>query len=452
MTASTGTGPARDAGYLPLTGADCFVLALNRLMRKNGQQELTGQTHILLEGEPDVAALQAAANRLAADYPILDAVASRNPLTLLPGWRWKKQPHSLPVRKWHEAGHAGMGESSGIGSFHGWCEEVMNTPLPLNGGLRNLRLDLVYLKSGGAALVLTWSHLLFDGRGAELLVGHLTNGIARRPMDSKNPPGIPDKIRERIQGACPVVERFFRLSTNKYHSLSGPGAKPGRLHYELLQLDGNQTRLAQERAARLANPLFNTAFYLACAARAHRRAFQSRGGDPDDYVMSVPVQLRRPGTGGALFRNCVSMLFFHLRREDLETLESATRAAQAQFEEMTRRKLDRSFLNVLELMKRIPSPLYMRFVAGQFQGEITSFFHSFTGEFSVPLGEAFGAHVVDAYHIPSVSAPPGTGIFIGMFQGRLTATLSWRDCAATPRECAILRDQLREDLTGGTGN
>jgi hypothetical protein len=76
-----------------------------------------------------------------------------------------------------------------------------------------------------------------------------------------------------------------------------------------------------------------------------------------------------------MFQNGVTMLFFHLRREDLETVESATRAAQVQFEEMTRAQLDRSFHQVLDMMKRLPSPLYMRFVGMQFQGEITSFFH-----------------------------------------------------------------------------
>lgn len=437
----TGAATAR----LRLTGADCFVLALNRLMRKNGQQELTGQTHLILEQAPDIDALQAAANRLAAAHPILDARSTRHPFSLIASWTWKNQARPLPIRIWRESGCTSPSEAPEVASLQTWSEAVMNEPLARNGGLRNLRLDLMHLKTGCTALVLTWSHLLFDGRGAELLVGNLLLGSI---TTSSPPSSIPKKLRDRIATARPVVERFFSLSRNQYRSLAGPVAKPGRLKFSLLQLQERQTSLAQARAAEFANPLFNTAFYLACAARAHRAAFQSRGEDPADYVMSVPVQIRRRGSGSSMFQNRVTMLFFHLRREDLETIESATRAAQMQFEEMTRSQLDRSFHQVLDMMKRLPSPLYMRFVGMQFQGEITSFFHSFTGEFCVPLEEVFGAAVANVYHIPAVSAPPGTGIFIGLFRGRLNATFSWREAAACESEITLMRDRLLQDLTG----
>ena len=440
----TGAATAR----LRLTGADCFVLALNRLMRKNGQQELTGQTQLILERAPDVEALQTAANRLAAAHPVLDARPIRNFFTLLPSWTWKNQARPLPIRIWRESGCSSPSEAPEVASLQTWSEAVMNEPLARNGGLRNLRLDLVHLKTGRTALVLTWSHLLFDGRGAELLVGSLLHGSNAASTDPPAPSRFPGKLRARIATARPVVERFFSLSRNQYRSLAGPVAKPGRLKFSLLQLDERQTTLAQARAAEFANPLFNTAFYLACAARAHRAAFQSRGEDPADYVMSVPVQIRRRGPGGSMFQNGVTMLFFHLRREDLETVESATRAAQVQFEEMTRAQLDRSFHQVLDMMKRLPSPLYMRFVGMQFQGEITSFFHSFTGEFCVPLDEVFGAAVANVYHIPAVSAPPGTGIFIGLFRGRLNTTFSWREAAASESEITLMRDRLIQDLTG----
>lgn len=432
-------------GRLRLTGADCFVLALNRLMRRNGQNELFGQTQLLLDRPPDLEALQAAADRLAAGHPVLDAHIVRHPFSLHASWKWNNKTRSLPVRLWRESGVAAPAEAREIESLHAWSEAVMNEPLEKNGGLRNLRLDVVFCGDGRSALVFTWSHLLFDGRGAELLVDLLLRDGKTSPPDV---PPLPKKLRDRIETARPVVERFFSLSRNQYRSLAGAVPGPGRLRYELVCLDETRSAAALERASAFANPLFHTAFFLACAARAHRRVFQARGREPDDYVMSIPVQTRRRGSGGAVFQNGVTMLFFHLRKSDLETLEGATRAAQTQFEDMTRLRLDRSFHQVLDLMRRLPSPLYMRFVGMQFQGEITSFFHSFTGEFSVPLETVFGAKVVDARHVPSVSSPPGSGIFLGLFRGRLTATLSWRECAATAGEIDLMREQLLSDLLG----
>lgn len=89
--------------------------------------------------------------------------------------------------------------------------------------------------------------------------------------------------------------------------------------------------------------------------RAHRAAFLSRGQDPERYVVSDPVQVRKKGQGGSPFQNCATILFFALEREALESVESAAACAQRQFEEMTRARLDRSFLAVLELMRVIPA-------------------------------------------------------------------------------------------------
>ena len=435
---------------LRLTGADCFILALDRIMRRNGQHGLNGQTHVLLDGAPDPEALQAAATRLAAAFPVLNAKVSRSFLTLVPAWKPARQSPVLPVRCWREPGSNAL-DAIETPSLREWAENILNRPLVAREGCRNLRLDVVFLADGKAVLVLTWAHLLFDGKGAELLVGALLQNeplSADQPRTSKNPAEAPMSLRKRFATAKPVVERFFTLARNKYRSLSGPHPKPGLLRFIIKKLDENQTAGVQNRACDFTSPLFNAAFYLACAARAHRQAFLSRGEDPPHYVVSIPVQIRRKGGATTPFQNCVTVLFFCLKREDLDSLETAAAAAQTQFEEMMRNRLDTSFLHVLEMMKLLPAPFYMRFVGHQFAGEITSFFHSFTGNFAVPLDEVFGAKVLDAHHIPAVSAPPGSGLFMGIFKGRLSVTFSWRENASSEKEAGIITDHLLRDLTG----
>lgn len=56
-----------------LTGADCFVLSLERMMRKNGQQGLIGQTHLRLNSVPDLSRLEESAAKLVEAYPLLNA-------------------------------------------------------------------------------------------------------------------------------------------------------------------------------------------------------------------------------------------------------------------------------------------------------------------------------------------------------------------------------------------
>lgn len=434
-----------------LTGADCFVLALDRLMHRHKQQGLIGQTHLLLESTPELAGLRIAAENLARKHPLLDAVVKRNPFTFQASWHIEKNRKShLPVLLWREPGAGSHPEAQEVPCFKAFSEDILNQSLQKGPGLRNLRLDLVFLGSGQTVMVLTWSHLLFDGKGAELLLAELINSATNATPSKTFVPGqtptLLPPIRERMQLAKPVVEHFFNLARNNYRSLAGPHPRPGRLRFRLLQLDPQQSGRVKEYSAQLAGSLFNVSFYLACAVRAHRAAFLCRGGDPTHYVVSIPVQVRRKGGPRNPFHNSVTVLFFCLQREDLGSLQAAVASAQRQFEEMTRSGLDRAFTMVLSMMSVLPSYPYMKFVENQFSGEVSSFFHSFTGSFAVEPECFFGARVQNAYHIPSISSPPGSGLFFGNFRGQLSATFSWREGAVSGREIDAMMAQLREDF------
>lgn len=432
---------------IPLLGPDCFVVALDRRMRCHGQHGLNGQTHILLASEPDLKPLHEAV--ACVGIPLLDARIARNPWTLVPYWKLPKRPTSNRLFLWKETGAKSSGipaNASVVESASAWCEEALNRPMEATGRMRNLHVDLIYLAQGGALLVLTWSHLLFDGKGAEMLAGYLARAEPLKITVPAKPPARP--MRERLARARPVVEHLFQIARHNYRSLSGPRSLPGRLRFQVTELTSEQSALAGQRASTYAHPLLSMAFYLASAARAHRRIFLARGEDPPHYVVSIPVQVRKKGRSENVFHNTVSILFFHFDREHLESLHDATKAAQEQFETMTRDRLDRSFEEVLDLMRRLPSTAYMKFVGVQFSGEITSFFHSFTGDFSVPMETFFGARVQQVFHVPAVSAPPGTGVFVGCWRGRMYVTVSWRDTACTKAEASALLNSMVEDLTG----
>ena len=442
-----------------LTGADCFVLALNRMMHRHGQTGLIGQTHLVMEGIPDFATLHAAAEKITRGHPLLNAVVFRNPLTWKAEWRIENHPSSvLRLNLWKER-HC----SSVLKDFQGappqetdsleeLAQSLLNKPMSTQEGLRNLRLDLLLLSAGGSILLITWNHILFDGKGAEFLVATLVEATTKehvsKPSSFIQKPVRLLSLRERFLKARPIVERFFTLGKYQYRSLSGPHPKPARLRFRVMTMTLQESKIITERSANLAGALFYASFYLACAARAHRRAFQLRGEDPTHYVVSIPVQVRRKGGDSNPFQNCVTVFFFCLEREDLVTLPKAVKAAQKQFEEMTRAQLDRSFSEVLSLMRFLPSVLYMRFVKSNFSAEVSSFFHSYTGKFAADMDTFCGTRVLNAYHTPSVSSPPGSGLFFGMFRDQLTATFSWREGAVDDREVEAILSQLKEDLLG----
>jgi hypothetical protein len=99
-------------------------------------------------------------------------------------------------------------------------------------------------------------------------------------------------------------------------------------------------------------------------------------------------------------------------------------------------------------LRRLPTPLLRRFLLADTGGGLTSFFQSHTGEFMSETAEFCGAAICNGWHIPSVSQPPGSGVFFNDHKGRLTATISWREGSLEDAEVELMVESLRRDLTG----
>jgi len=82
------------------------------------------------------------------------------------------------------------------------------------------------------------------------------------------------------------------------------------------------------------------------------------------------------------------------------------------------------------------------------RGQICSLFHSHTGTFLPGHSRFAGAVLQNVCTIPSVCAPPGLGVFVSDFGGRITITLAWREYCVTPDELDSLESQIRIDMTG----
>jgi len=126
----------------------------------------------------------------------------------------------------------------------------------------------------------------------------------------------------------------------------------------------------------------------------------------------------------------------------------AAAEGKRQFADMMRAKLDESFSVVLELMMRLPAWLFMFVVRAQFKGGDRLVFHSHTGPFAPELTELAGARITNAYHLPCLGTPPGTGLFFGERDGRVNITLSWREGCLTDEERCLMVGQVIEDLLG----
>ena len=432
-------GPAK----VPFTGCDAFFLALENLMAAGGQGRHVGLTVLELGSGFDISALRDAVRRFSLSHPLLHAKLRRSWFLGVPFWRTPKilLPDAVPIL-----------EQSPNTDRDSFCEMLLGS-----GGSHFLEIHT--LRSGDKTTLLAkWSHLLFDGRGAELALQEIAR-LARNPCEAPRPVaswGIPfppaTGLIARWVGTRAFVQRHYEMKPSDFRSLGGPSPKPSAPGFRVLRFSTEETSLMRERAVRLTGGIFQMPYFFATAARAHAAVFKARGQRPPCFVSPVPVQARKPKARHPIFQNQVTVLHFKLNAPDADDLGKSTTAIHAQFESAVRSHLETSSATMLWWMRRLPTAIYRRFLQKDTAGEIVSFFQSHTGDFLPGLSDICGAHITDGWHIPSVSQPPGSGIFFSERGGRLSATISWREKSLTAAEVDTMESSLRRDLLGATNS
>ncbi len=427
------------AAEIPLTGCDAFFLALEDLMAAGGQGRHTGLTILELAAGFDVAALRDAVRRFSLSHPLLHAKLCRSWFLGVPFWRTPKtlSPDAVPIL-----------EHSPDTDRDAFCEKLLAF-----GGEHFLEIHILPGVEK-TTLLAKWSHLLFDGRGAELAlqeIAHLSRNLSEPPkpvaswgMPFPPPPGLV----ARWAGTRAFVARHYEMKPSDFRSLGGPSLKAGAPGFRVLAFSKEETALLRERAVRLTGGIFQMPYFFAAAARAHAAVFKIRGEEPASFVSPVPVQARKPKARHPIFQNQVTVLHFKLSSSEVDDLEKATTSIQAQFESAVRSGLESSSATMLWWMRRLPTGLYRRFLQRDTGGEIVSFFQSHTGDFLPGVREICAAPITNGWHIPSVSQPPGSGIFFSEREGRLSATISWRQGSLKLEEVDAMESSLRSDLLG----
>lgn len=450
---STEDAPIQTFRSLELKNCDYFVLSFDAMMRAKGEGGHVAHSILELDRLPDLEALRRGIAEATRRYPLLSARLERSWWLGLPRWQMGRDLIAPELILRSETGSPGL--LQGALMVQDADEEIsrlINTPLPSRDDARwmKMRVCVVERRNGTATLMLSWSHFVVDGKGAELFLLALndlgSHGRTNIPALEEPAPLEDRHAGQRWEAAAPVTYRFEEMARHRFDSLaSRRHADSGPIRYEVRVLDEQQSAAVKARS-RSYSELVNLPFQLACAMRAHQAVFEARGTVPDSLLCSVPVQTRRPGTVGPIFQNHLRMFFSQCLRDELRTLDDAVSSITAQHQRYVKEGLGRAFDELMNLMRPMPPGLYMRMVKWRMRGQFNSFFHSDTGEFAPGLNEFLGASITTAYHIPGFSSPPGTGLFVNEKHGRIVLANCWRGDVLTSDERRMMWERWLDDL------
>ncbi len=423
----------------PASKVDFFLAGLEAFMRRSGQGTHWGVTVLRLEGKPDAQTLTQGWEQIHAKHPMLGARLKRQ----WRGWRWvweTRGPIMAPPICWHPAqvlppdaaviqerlqGRSSAGE--------------LSTPLWME--------VFPWGADGGHVILLTWRHALLDGTGINLLLEKLAVGACEA-----GPPPLAMPPRESMarvyKKAKPLTDRLHEMTSAGCLSAWVKGMPTGgRPEYRLVELSREESAKAMARLRALCGDFLQMPFYAAIAARALRLLHEKRGWESPEIHLHLPIQLRGRSRE-LIFGNHMGAMPLFLDAGALGSVDGAVAHVLEKYRESMREGRQQASEALTTLAAQLPLRTFIPLVRWTNMGQICSLFHSHTGAFLPGRTEFAGAAVQNICTIPSVSTPPGLGIFVSDYAGLVTVTLAWRGDGVSEAEIEALDKQIRTDMTG----
>lgn len=402
-------------------------------MRRSGQGPHLAATVIEMAGKADPDAIREAADALGRRHPLLHAHLRRSPFTFIAEWQ-TGPPAAVPVII-HETGNLG-----------GLVTRLLNSD-SINIFRPGPNLEIHVMPQGeNHSIILLWPHSLFDAIGIDKLIAELdsTDPTPRQDWGETNPSsGSPAEL---WKAAYPMIEEMRTFPAANIRSLHRRGRKPGAARFEVLTFSPDSTRIIQEKMAKTSGELLMIPYFAALSSRAVAAVVRTRDASPPDILLSLPIQRVSNPSDRPLFHNHMAAWSLLLTHDNMAELAPATKALYRSYASFMKRRLPAAMEALTKLNERCPSRLYLFPIKHYLKGELCSLFHSHTGKFAAHTEALFTRLILNAYQIPSVSTPPGIGIFFSERNDQLTCTLSWREGSLDAGELVTLRRQLLDDL------
>lgn len=418
---------------IPLNGSDYFQIILDRHHRQYSKIGNVCRLGIFLKGTLDEKKWE-------------ERVLSHEMLQWMSGLRLQKTfLFQLPAWKYHsdikstywKVHHTPVGHDLPASLFYSDINPYKACPF---------HLDLVIGKDGNSTLFLTWTHILMDSHGAELLLRHLHEGAEDFPLQvmAKAIEEIP--LAEQVQKAKEV--KGFLLDGNQT-PLENLQEKPRKIkgsQYRIVRFTEEETLKVAEHSKELKIRLGQSPLLLGAAIRSVDALLKARGITSKSFWIPIPQDQRRKGANGPLIGNQVSFLFYRLFPNQLKSLADSVAAINKQMMDQMRSRMPAAYHAMMHLSRRMPLWLFERLAKSPTKGKLSSFFFSDTGHLFPGLSSFDGMPVKDAIHYPPNPSIPGVTIVFSIFQQKLQAIIAFAPGSLTPKELDSLHDYLREEL------
>lgn len=417
---------------LYLTGADCFILALEKHNQLQGVVGNTCRYVLELEGKLDAEVFKKKINQDKLIQQLATLSVAKAGLFSKP--RWQSNPIKeieVTVRESDEfmldvvLQKQFIIEQSGLFSF-----------------------DIINRRNGNSCLIFSWHHLLMDGYGAVLLLKRICDSSKEITLLAKEP-----KIKFNFKNILQAAKAKFFIDKTSKKELSNIGSvkeyKSVNQKIKVIQFTQEETKQIENNALLLGAKFGLSPFYLVCSARGVKQILQERKAPVTNFWVPVPQNTRKKGTLGPLLSNHISFLFYRIANAELSSLKECVGLLNNQMVNQMRNGLPKAYNKLQNFLKRVPSPLYYQLIKGPQGKSLASFLFTVAEEHPQELLEFEGLKVLSALSLPPNNFKPGLTFAFMRFNNCLQIMLLYFDEVISEKEMTTLEKQLKYELITG---
>lgn len=314
-----------------------------------------------------------------------------------------------------------------------------------------IEFDLIRYDSGKAALVLSWHHLLMDGRGSGILLRHLNHvhdldsiKLAEFFPKPKEAPSIFRQLKNLIE-----VKRFIEKSSKAPIASVVSQKEKGDNTFKIKTLHFNKTETelidlnAKKNGARFGANIFLIA---GCAHIIHQLNLSRK--NENTIWLPVPYDGRRRGGNGPVITNCISFLFYRLELSQLVTVKATVDSINQQMAEQLKNELPKKYNLLLDLMRHFPLKLYHYLTTRSSKGVVSSFLYSSAGEDMWDMNTLIEKPVEDILILPPLIYPPGITFSFLRHNNSLKMNIVYSENSLNDVDLELITNSVKTILLG----
>ena len=432
-----------------LNAADRLMLVAHQGLCALGHAGFSCQSHVWLDGCLDIDRLSDALGRLARRHPV---VTSRIIEAATPDAAWHSRADAAPVIRVHSL--ADDTESSVLRQAEALLAEKWDL-----GAVDPIAFHLLRRPCGRVVLIVQWNHALMDGKAPELVLAELNRLTNAGTPTNENAPcddaGDISAVvrrhskRRRIIACSRIIASHVRRPARSI--TLEPVRKPAwvfkPIRIAVRTLDAAATTALSERVRRTCGLLNLTPAILASVYRVMARLTPRQISPHSIFRTDVPLNLRSPGATGPIFRNFMSFISLHAKKDELQSRDELTRLLHRRMRDQLARSADIGNLVLMEWLSRRPGMLHAHLL-GRMQKHPLTLGFGFLGPLTAGLTNVLEVPIERFYTLNTAMSPPGFTLQANLSRDQLNLAVTYIEAVIPESLAMAFLDGLGNDLIG----